>query len=532
MKKILKAFWNYIDGVYGLILSLYASVAFGSQAVLIYDSFGDIARGIVLSLFFSFLLCPLLLKKLRTLELKRSAAGTGDGRLLKLLFFLIPLIVMLIAFAAFYPGGFATDPMTQYGQAVSGQYDDWHPVIHTLLTYKIPLLLTGGWTGSIVLFQILLLTAALGITLCVILKYAGRKIAVFVMLLFVLNPQLSFMGMFPFKDMTFAACVLLLSAFSLEIYFTEGEWLKKTPQLIVFILLLALATLLRHNGILFTLPLLFAVFWYIGKKRTLIIGLGVILLMGLVKLPLNKLLNVQKADQRQVEMLGVPMSVIGAVAANRPEALDEETREFAFKVAPQEVWEQGYIDCFNYVKWAPETDNNVIEEYGAVRVVKMMLKSLKASPVTALKGLIRVTCPVYSLFYYYHFKDVWVTDNSYGLTQTGIPALRNAEYQYSQLAGILAPHLFYCIGAMHFLILAAALAKCRFRKKEDRKKLCLVLPLLIYNFGTALLMTGAEDACRFFFYTWFVTPLLLILYFKKDEQPAAATPAVPSQKER
>ncbi|MBO4872303.1 MAG: hypothetical protein J5496_02690 [Lachnospiraceae bacterium] len=518
MKKILKGFWNYIDGVYGLLLSLYASLAFGSQAVLIYDSFADIARGIVLSIFFSFLFCPLLLKKLRTLELKAPGEAGRKDRLLRWLFFLIPLAVMLIAFAAFYPGGFATDPVNQYGQAVSSQYGDWHPVIHTLLAYKLPLLLTGGWTGSVVLFQILWLSAAVGTVLCVILKYAGRKIAVFSLLLFVLNPQLSFMAMFPFKDMSFAACTLLLTAFSLEICFTKGEWLRKTPRLIAFILLLALATLLRHNGILFTLPLLFAVFWFVGKKRTLIVGLGVLLLMGLVKLPLQKLLNVQKADQRQVEMLGVPMSVIGAVAANRPDALDEETREFAFKVAPQEVWERGYIDGFNYVKWAPETDNDVIEEYGAVSVVKMMLKSIKASPVTALKGLIRVTCPVYSPFYYYHFKDVWVTDNAYGLTQTGLPALRNLEYQYSQLAGIVAPHLFYCLGAMHLLILAAVLAKCRFRKKEDLKKLCLALPLLIYNFGTALLMTGAEDACRFFFYTYFVTPLLLILFFRKDAQ--------------
>ena len=38
-----------------------------------------------------------------------------------------------------------------------------------------------------------------------------------------------------------------------------------------------------------------------------------------------------------------------------------------------------------------------------------------------------------------------------------VSALRNAEYQYSQLAGIIAPHLFYCLGAMHLLILAAVL---------------------------------------------------------------------------
>ena len=531
MKRILKAFWTYIEGAYGLILSLYASLAFGTQAVLIYDSFTDIARGIVVSLFFSFLLCPLLIRKLRTLEPKGSGAAGKDGsRLRKILFFLLPLAVMLIAFAAFYPGGFATDPVNQYAQAASGQYDDWHPVLHTLLAYKLPLLISGGWAGSVVLFQILQFAAVIGYTLCVIEKYAGRKTSVFVLLLFVFNPQLSYMAMFPFKDMSFAMGALLLAVFALEIYKTKGGWIRKIPHLIAFILVMAVTTLLRHNAVLYTVPLLFAVFWYIGGKKTILIGLSVLALMGLVKLPLYKLLNVQKADQRQVEVLGVPMSVIGAVAANRPEALDAETREFAFKVAPQEVWEKGYLDGFNYVKWDAQTDNNVIEEYGAVNVVKMMLKSLKASPVTALKGLVRVTCPVYSPFYYYHFNDVWVTDNTLGLKQTGIPSLRNLEYQYQQLAGIAAPHLFFCFGAMHLLLLAVLLSRCRFGKKEDRKKLCLALPLLMYNFGTALLMTGAEDACRFFFYTWFVVPLLLILFFTTDEQ-AAAVSAAPSQKE-
>lgn len=524
MKRILKGFWHYIDGAYGLLLSLYAGLAFGSQAILIYDSFKDIARGLCLSFFFAFLLCPPLIRFLRKQEIRKpEKERAGKERLLKALFFLLPLAAMLIAFGAFYPGGFATDPLNQYAQALSGQYDDWHPVLHTLLMYTLPLKLSGGWAGSVVLFQILIFTAVLGYALLVILKYAGRKWAVLVLLLWILNPQTSYMALFPFKDMSFAMGALLLTVFSFEIYQTKGAWLGNKLQLGAFALVLAITTLLRHNAILFTLPLLLAVLCLAGWKRTLILSLLALLVMGLVKIPLYRILNVQKADQRQVEMLGVPMSVIGAVAAQRPEALNEEVQEFVFRVAPREVWEQGYIDGFNYVKWDLQTDNDVIEEQGALSVVGMMFQSFKASPVTALKGLVRVTCPVYSPFYYYHFNTVWVAENEQGLTQTGVPLLRNMEHKYADLAGTMAPHLFYCLGAMHLILISALLARLRFRRKEDRKMLYLALPLLVYNFGTALLMTGAEDACRFFFYTYFVVPpLLILLFMKRDTETLTA----------
>ena len=37
----------------------------------------------------------------------------------------------------------------------------------------------------------------------------------------------------------------------------------------------------------------------------------------------------------------------------------------------------------------------------------------------------------------------------------------------------------------------------------------------VYNFGTTLLLTGAEDSYRFFYYTFLLVPVLLIILFKK-----------------
>ena len=92
------------------------------------------------------------------------------------------------------------------------------------------------------------------------------------------------------------------------------------------------------------------------------------------------------------------MTIIGAVVTHTPEALDEETREFAYKVAPKEVWEEKYKDgSYNAVKWDDRTNNNVIEEYGTQKVISMMFKSINASKCVALTSLIKLTDANYSL---------------------------------------------------------------------------------------------------------------------------------------
>ena len=41
--------------------------------------------------------------------------------------------------------------------------------------------------------------------------------------------------------------------------------------------------------------------------------------------------------------------------------------------------------------------------------------------------------------------------------------------------------------------------------------------MLIYNFGSTLLLTGYDDAHRFFFYTYLLMPVLLVFLYKKND---------------
>ena len=52
--------------------------------------------------------------------------------------FFVTLAALLIWFIAYAPGGFSPDSISQYEQAITGQFNDWHPVIHTILFFWLP----------------------------------------------------------------------------------------------------------------------------------------------------------------------------------------------------------------------------------------------------------------------------------------------------------------------------------------------------------------------------------------------------------
>ena len=89
-------------------------------------------------------LCPLLLKKIR--EWKPRKHGFGS-RLSPWAFrgicFGCSMAVLGFCFLGVLPGGFDGDPRMQTLQVLSGRYNDYYPVAHTLLAFKLPLLLTG-----------------------------------------------------------------------------------------------------------------------------------------------------------------------------------------------------------------------------------------------------------------------------------------------------------------------------------------------------------------------------------------------------
>lgn len=540
MKQFIQKFGRRFGSVNNLVLMLYTTFAILVQAFCSIrysqQKFALLCLGTVL---LAAVGCPTALWLLGKLHahprLQKDKSVVYKKVLVNSCFYLIPLAVFLVYYIACYPGGFSVDSFDQYVQAMENRYNDWHPVLHTLLAFKLPLTLTGGWIGSVVLFQSLCFSGVLGYTGQVIRKYFGFLPAIVTVLLTVLSPLVMLTSMHPWKDTGFAICTLLLATYSLQAVVTKGKWLHRPLNMTCFAVVAVLASVFRHNGILFTVPVILGVALCLSRKRALALLMSIMLLFAAVKFPMYSILKVEAPDKRQIEMLGMPMTLIDAVAVAHPELLDEETLSFVYQVTPKEVLETEFeTDSFNSVKFHRDTNLDVIEQYGTGKVLTFMLRCIKASPKTALNSFTQLAGRLVFLSkaptgYVYPR----VCPNDQGITQTPNAAIIKLLKTYSDTASRHFGAVFMYLGVQHLILIAFILAKVNLKRRLDWTKLLVVLGVLCYNFGSGLLLSAWDDIFRFFFYTFPVVPvLLLILCCNHNKKMALQIPLKASRRKR
>ena len=475
------------------------------------------------------ILCPALIRLFRRFSIRYKATLTSRRNKIIwfMVFFVISAAVFGFYYAAEYPGAFSADSITQYKQAVTGEYNNWHPVLHTLLGFQLPLTLTGGWAGSVVLFQLILFAFAAAYAAYTILRHSNIPYAVLSLLFILISPVTAAISVYPWKDIPFAIMALLAVSYAANTYFTKGEWLKKRSHIVAVIVVLVLATVFRHNAILFTLPLLIAMMLYLKRKAVIITALCFAAAIILIEGPLYAMLHVTQPGDRTEEMLGVPVSVIGAVAKQNPNALDPETKQFIYSVAPPETWAKNYvIGNFNTVKFVPGTNYHKITETGTPKVIGYMFKCFAESPKEAFAGLIAATDMVYTVSGDdSHWSDVrpGVVGNEYNITYRGDRTAKGVVLFIFDRLDTFMRWIFWYVGAMNLLLITAALARFKL-KKTEWKRILPVLAMLMYNFGTMLLLSG--DEIRLFYFTFPVTPVLFLLIMREERK----TPAKDSKK--
>lgn len=154
-----------------------------------------------------------------------------------------------VELAAFWPGIMTWDAIRQYGQAVSGRYDDWHPPAMNWLWHQ----LRHGAAGPapMLALQAMLYASGTGLLAVAALR-RGQRWGSIAILLFAASPiALVLLGTI-LKDSLFAG-TLLLAAGLIAMPSEHHRW----PKFAAIILLIAAATL-RFNAVPACLPLLVA----------------------------------------------------------------------------------------------------------------------------------------------------------------------------------------------------------------------------------------------------------------------------------
>ena len=186
MKKV----FQYLQGIPGIILILYVQFILSSDIYLSQLTDATKAWLYIIVLIGALILCPALIRLFRRFSIRYKATLTSRRNKIIwfMVFFVISAAVFGFYYAAEYPGAFSADSITQYRQAVTGEYNNWHPVLHTLLGFQLPLTLTGGWAGSVVLFQLILFAFAAAYAAYTILRHSHIPYAVLSLLFILISP--------------------------------------------------------------------------------------------------------------------------------------------------------------------------------------------------------------------------------------------------------------------------------------------------------------------------------------------------------
>lgn len=428
------------------------------------------------------------------------------------MFFSICLVILFIYYLAYYPGAFSPDSLGQWGQVSEGKYNDWHPVWHTILFFAIPLKLTEDYS-LIVVFQIIYFSLILGYMVVCIAENSNMWASIAAFCFIVLNPYTGCIVMYPWKDVAFGITSLWAMVITYNIYVSKGEWVKK-GRIMLLAFVLVNVTLFRHNGILLSGMMLVALLFEMDRKKWRFLLLLLILLLFLVKGVLYSSLGVEKPGQRRMEMVGLPLTIIANVTKECPDRLDEEMKNFVYQMASQKDWEAKYI-CgdFNSIKWQGDVFSaEIIEKTSTMNILKMTARCFQIAPMESFKALFMLTDLVYSIegdLEYDAKPETAVTYNGNQVITTFLQCykeiFRNTILKYGGSVGVSI-----------LIMVAVILGRSDLRSWKDWKRIFICLPIFTYDFGTMLLLTGAD--LRFFYVTFLLCPLIILILLQDNER--------------
>lgn len=431
---------------------------------------------------------------------------------------LASLLILMVYYISCYPGAFGNDSLTQYNEVITGNYTDWHPALHTLIFFAIPLKITGK-IASITLFQMIYFSLVIGYLTLTIFELSNSQFAFFSFCYIMLNPFITRVAMYPLKDVAFGLAGLLSLIFAIRIiYLNLGR--ARLIECIVLGIVIAFTMIFRHNAVLFIAPLIVALFFKIERKTFLQVLISFFLTFVIVKGPLYNALGVEKPGQRVMETMGFPLTIIANVAKETPELMSEELSEFAYSMATPELYANYSTGAFNSIKYSDGISWDAIEEAGPANILRLMVESFKCSPKASIKAFFELTSVVYG------FENGAYIDYAIERVGNNYEVVYSSNVDNSSLNNMLNAYNYFInnsifvylktYGVVLFVILFLLLNKMRFKSLESWKKALLVLPIFTYDFGTMLFLSAPWDS-RFFYITFLTAPLLVV-YILQDER--------------
>ncbi len=479
----------------------------------------------LLSLFIAFLIL-FALQSLPDYQPKTAPRQAGRKDLIKIVsVFLVIFAFYMVCFAGQFPGGMNADISDQLAQAFGETaYNDWHPVLHTLLFMTIPLKLTGSY-GFAIFLQLLYFCLAFTYLIYVLYRNGGSRFLLGGVFLYVLvNPFLITYSMYAMKDIAMMIFAIVLVAYYIQIICSKGAWLKRGRNIILFAAAVILCSYMRHNAILFTGPLVLITCLYLilyKNGKTCLPMLCAIAIFFLAVKGLYLCLDVQQPQFRKLETIGLPLSIWANVTYSNPDALPEDVLAFMYEILPQDLEDGVYSVStgFNSIKSADLISYYRIDEIPYSTVLKKTLQCFYYAPAESLEAFAKLTDIVWETDICVTPVDMFILENDWGSESSPNETILSFVQWLSALLGSGIAGTI--LGSVGFELLIMILLGTLFLAK-NRLAFLHLLPFFCYDFGTMLLLTGRDY--RFFLFNlplWI--PIIFLMF--RDDTVLSARPA-------
>ncbi|MGG3751508.1 DUF6020 family protein [Heyndrickxia coagulans] len=363
-------FWNigwmkrplkWASFLFSLVLSVIVTFALkGPQQHLAHQPF--LINCLIYLATVLFLLFAMLLA-IKILYALTESRAEGDVPRRHILYFsILPLLISLLYFWAFYPGILMADSVNQWQQAHSTFYNDWHPAVMTwLIKFTAHIWDTPA---SYVIFQFILTALITGYVFYVFEKLRVKKPVLWLgYAFFCFLPLIPLYSVVIWKDTLFSYFLLAFTVMLIQIIDSNGKWLRSFPHLLFLYFSVCGVIFYRHNG----WPVLLAtivIFLFFLRKRYLymygVFALAVITFL-VVTGPVYKHYKVFPADE--TESYSIPYQQIGRIVKENGHITPAQ-RAVINQVMPIPDWKKYYHPTdVDMIKFRPHFDRAYIKSH-------------------------------------------------------------------------------------------------------------------------------------------------------------------------
>lgn len=250
------------------------------------------------------------------------------------------ILVWTLYLFAYWPGSLSVDSVNQWEQMIAFNFNDWHPVFHTLTNW----LITRFWLSpaAIALTQIVAMGLVLAWGLVEQRRYgAPRWLPWFTIILIVLIPSNGLMVITLWKDVFYSVSVVAMTVLVFKITMTRGRWIQQSNTFLFLSLTSVLVALFRHNGALvaFGTLILLLITYREYRKRFFSVLIITITVWLAIRGPLYDVLGVDKTSTMSGQP-GVGMALAHLIAryTNTDTTFLPQDRALLLKIRPEQNW--------------------------------------------------------------------------------------------------------------------------------------------------------------------------------------------------